>query len=91
MKVKSVGRIDPNTPVTPKGVSPFVTSTGIQIGAFYTPKLPTLSPEEEFWQGVMLGIEPEWSRRRIAQYCTYVITVVAVFFIAFWKAKESLQ
>ena len=48
-------------------------------------------PEEEFWQGVMLGIEPEWSRRRLAQYFTYVVTVVAVFFIAFWKAKESLQ
>lgn len=91
MKVKSVGRIDPNTPVTPKGASLVVTSTGIQIGAFYTPKLPDLSPEEEFWQGVMLGIEPEWSRRRLAQYFTYVVTVATMFFIAFWKAKESLQ
>lgn len=92
MTVKSVGRIDPNQPITPKGITPFVTSTGVQIGAFYTTtQKHVLTADEEFWQGVLLGIEPEWSRRRIAHYICYMILVGALAFVAFWKAKETMQ
>lgn len=75
-----------------KRVKPFVTSTGVMIGVNYVPPSNThTTTEEELWQGVMLGIEPEWSRRRIAQYLGYVALVGLFVFIAFWKAKESMQ
>lgn len=75
-----------------KRVKPFVTSKGVMIGINYVPRpTTTMSQEDEFWQGVMLGIEPDWSRRRIAQYLGYIALLCVMLFIAFWKAKETLQ
>ena len=92
MKAKSVGRIDPNQQITPKGVTPLVTSTGVQIGAFYNPQQKNkLNADEEFWQGILLGIEPEWSRRRIARWVVYCIFLGVVFFTAVLKGREAMQ
>jgi hypothetical protein len=73
-----------------KSVKPFSTSTGVMIGINYTPPPTTsMSQEDELWQGVMLGIEPEWSQRRIVCFVAYVAIVASIFLITFWKAKEA--
>ena len=75
-----------------RSVKPFVTSAEVMIGINYTPPSTTsMSEEDEFWQGIMLGIEPDWSHRRIANLVAYICTVAAIFIITFWKAKETLQ
>lgn len=72
-----------------RGVKPCVTSTGVQIGVNYVPQrasAPTV--EEDFWQEVLLGIEPQWSQRRIVRAAVYVVFVMAIMMTAYWKAKE---
>ena len=72
-----------------KSVKPFVTSTGVMIGINYIPPSTTsMSEEDEFWQGIMLGIEPDWSHRRIVRSVAYVVFVLAIVLTTFWKAKE---
>ena len=66
--------------IFPSGISPYTTSTGIQIGVFYEPPVKCYMTElEEFWQGVLLEIEPEWSERRVAIYIAYMLFMFAVF------------
>lgn len=75
-----------------KSVKPFVTSTGVMIGINYIPPSTTsMSEEDEFWQGIMLDIEPDWSQRRIAHFAAYIGVIAALFIITIWKAKETLQ
>ena len=89
MKVKSVQRLDPATTVIPKGTTPLITKTGVLIGAYYTPsKVCEMSQEDEFWQGVLLGIEGEFSPRRIARFLGYTCFLMAIMFTAYWKARE---
>lgn len=39
---------------------PYTTRTGLKIGAYYTPpKQAEMSRDDEFWQGVLLGIKPK--------------------------------
>ena len=62
---------------------PYTTSTGIQIGVFYEPPATNHMTElEEFWQGVLLEIEPEWSERRVAVYTAYSVFISLVCFLA---------
>lgn len=92
MKVKSVSRLKDKSQIIQKGTQPYVTSAGVMIGVNYNPDNKCIvSDEDEFWQGVLLGIEPEWSNRRIARYVAYVIFLVVVFFAAILKGKEALQ
>ena len=72
-----------------RGVKPCVTSTGVQIGVNYVPPRKDKSTaEENFWQEVLLDIEPEWSQRRIVRAAAYVVFVMAIVLTAYWKAKE---
>lgn len=65
------------------GITPYTTSTGIQIGVFYNPPATNYMTElEEFWQGVLLEIEPEWSERRVAVYTAYSVFISLVCFLA---------
>ena len=73
--IKPIKRLSPNEPLkrSINGTAPYTTKTGLQIGVFYqAPQTQRMSETEEYWQGVLLGIEPEWSRRRIFKYMTYV-------------------
>lgn len=71
------------------GVKPYVTSTGVQVGVNYIPpRKDFTTAEEEHWQGILLGIEPDWSQRRIARFAAYVMFVMSFVLLAFWKAKE---
>lgn len=64
-------------------VAPYVTSTGIQIGVFYEPPAKNQMDElEEFWQCVLLDVEPEWSERRVAIYTAYAVFIALVLFLA---------
>jgi hypothetical protein len=39
---------------------PYTTRTGLRIGAYYTPPpRRQMSNDEEFWQGIFLGIKPK--------------------------------
>lgn len=85
--IQPVKRLSPNQPIKRliNGVAPYTTQTGVQIGVFYQDNPSTrMSETEEFWQGVLLGIEPEWSRRRIAKYATYM---AFIFFVVMASVK----
>jgi len=59
----------------------YTTKTGIKIGSCYTPPLRQLNAEEEHIQAVLLGIESDWSLRRMfwfAVYCSSVMTFVSI-------------
>lgn len=72
-----------------RGVKPCVTKTGVQIGVNYIPpRKDEATKEEEHWQEVLLGIEPEWSQRRVLRAAAYLVFVLAIVLAAFWKAKE---
>lgn len=58
----------------------YTTRTGIRIGASYARNQTTImSPNDIFWQGVLLGIEPAWSRRRTFRFAAYVMACVILF------------
>jgi len=39
---------------------PYTTRTGLKIGAYYTPpQQARMSHDDEFWQGILLGIKPK--------------------------------
>ena len=41
------------------GNLPFTTKSGLRIGQYYVPRQPMqMSRDEEFWQGILLGIKP---------------------------------
>ena len=90
MKVKSVQRLDQPTTIIPKGATPLITRTGVLIGVYYTPIKPhQMTQEEEFWQAVLLGIEGEYSPRRIARFMGYACFLMALMFTTYWKVKEA--
>jgi hypothetical protein len=52
---------------------PYTTRTGLRIGAYYTPpKQVRMSHDDEFWQGILLGIKPKSSLPLIM----YVIALI---------------
>ncbi len=59
---------------------PYKTRSGLKIGSNYTPPKPNLmTRDEEVMQGVLLGIEPEWSQKRIAIFVGYIALFVTLF------------
>jgi hypothetical protein len=63
-------------------VTPYKTSTGLQIGLHYQPPKPNYnSREAEFWQGILLGLEPTYTRRKAYRWGLYIAALAAVFFL----------
>ena len=53
---------------------PYTTKSGLQIGCNYTPPQRNyMSADAELLQSALLGIEPEFSQRRIAGWVAYII------------------
>ena len=54
---------------------PYTTRTGLRIGSQYTPPQQVrMTAEDEFWQGILLGIKPK-------SHLPMLIYVVALFFL----------
>ena len=59
---------------------PYTTKSGLQIGCNYTPtQHDYMSADAELLQMALLGIEPEFSQRRVASFVAYAIFLVVVF------------
>jgi hypothetical protein len=59
---------------------PYKTRSGLKIGSNYTPpKANRMTREEEVMQGILLGIEPDWSQKRIAIFVGYIALFVTLF------------
>ena len=59
---------------------PYTTKSGLQIGCNYTPPQHNyMSADAELLQSALLGIEPEFSQRRIAGWVAYVLFLIALY------------
>ena len=59
---------------------PYKTRSGLKIGSNYTPPRPNhMTRDEEVMQGILLGIEPEWSQKRIFTLVGYFLLFVTLF------------
>jgi hypothetical protein len=59
---------------------PFTTKSGLRIGCMYSPPPQNhMSHDEELLQMALLGIEPEFSQRRIATWIVYALFLVALY------------
>ena len=59
---------------------PLTTKSGLRIGCMYSPP-PTnhMSADAELLQSALLGIEPEFSQRRIAGWVAYALFLIALY------------
>jgi hypothetical protein len=59
---------------------PYTTKSGLQIGCNYTPPQRNyMSADAELLQMALLGIEPEFSQRRIAGWIAYALFLIALY------------
>ena len=59
---------------------PYTTKSGLQIGCMYTPPQRNyMSQDAERIQMALLGIEPEYSERRVLGWVAYVVGLVALY------------
>lgn len=59
---------------------PYTTKSGLQIGCHYTPpQRNDMSADAELLQMALLGIEPEFSQRRIAGWIAYALFLIALY------------
>jgi len=59
---------------------PFTTKSGLRIGCMYSPpQLNYMSHDAELLQMALLGIEPEFSQRRIAGWVAYFVFLIALY------------
>lgn len=59
---------------------PYTTKSGLQIGCNYIPPQHNyMSADAELLQSALLGIEPEFSQRRIAGWVAYVLFLIALY------------
>ncbi len=59
---------------------PYTTKSGLQIGCNYTPPQRNyMSADAELLQSALLGIEPEFSQRRIAGWIAYTLFLIALY------------
>jgi hypothetical protein len=59
---------------------PLTTKSGLRIGCMYSPPQRNhMSADAERIQMALLGIEPEYSERRVFGYVAYVVFLVALF------------
>ena len=58
---------------------PFTTKSGLRIGCMYSPPPQNhMSADAERIQMALLGIEPEFSQRRVLGWVAYMIFVIAL-------------
>ena len=63
---------------------PYTTKSGLRIGCMYSPPLENhMSRDDEVIQMALLGIEPEYSERRVVGFIAYIIFLMALFTILF--------
>ena len=63
---------------------PLTTKSGLRIGCMYSPPQRNyMSADAERIQMALLGIEPEFSERRVLGWVAYVVFLVAVFMTLF--------
>ena len=59
---------------------PLTTKSGLRIGCMYSPPPKNhMSSDAERLQLALLGIEPEYSERRVFGFVAYIIFLVALF------------
>lgn len=59
---------------------PLTTRSGLRIGgAYHPPRKDYNSREDVYWQGILLGIEPTFSERRVISWVAYFLVLIAVF------------
>ena len=59
---------------------PLTTKSGLRIGCMYTPPPRNyMSADAERIQMALLGIEPEFSQRRVFGWVAYIIFLMALF------------
>lgn len=59
---------------------PLTTKSGLRIGCMYTPPQRNyMSADAELLQMALLGIEPEFSQRRIAGWVAYALFLIALY------------
>jgi hypothetical protein len=59
---------------------PYTTKSGLRIGCMYSPPPENkMSHDDEIIQMALLGIEPEFSQRRIAGWVAYVLFLIALY------------
>ena len=58
---------------------PLTTKSGLRIGCMYSPPPENhMSHDDEIIQMALLGIEPEFSQRRVLGWVAYMIFVIAL-------------
>jgi len=59
---------------------PFTTKSGLRIGCMYShPPKNYITPDDEIIQMALLGIEPEFSERRVYGWVAYMVFLFAIF------------
>jgi hypothetical protein len=59
---------------------PFTTKSGLRIGCMYSPPPKNyITPDAERIQLALLGIEPEFSERRVYGWVAYMVFLFAIF------------
>ena len=63
---------------------PYTTKSGLQIGCNYTPPQRNyMSADAELLQSALLGIEPEFSERKVLGFVAYIIFLMVLFTVLF--------
>lgn len=61
----------------------YTTRTGLRIGSQHQRYQPVgMSQNDIMWQGVLLGIEPEWTRKRVIRWMLYALALVFLLITA---------
>lgn len=61
-------------------MTPYTTKSGLRIGSRYEPPRRNLnSPEDEYWQSVLLGRHPGRSHFQTILFGAYLVLLVLVF------------
>ena len=71
-----------------RGIVPYTTKTGVQIGLLYQKPPLQQSPEDEFIQSVLLGDRMSPSVTEIAEWIIYsALFALAVMLVLTWGAE----
>ena len=63
---------------------PFTTKSGLRIGCMYSPPPENhMSHDAEIIQMALLGIEPEFSERKVLGFVAYIIFLMVLFTVLF--------
>jgi hypothetical protein len=54
----------------------YTTRSGLRIGSQYQRYQPAgMTQNDIMWQGVLLGIEPDWTRKRVVGWILYALAM----------------